>query len=138
MATQADLFLAILALDACNRGYNPGMIFNGSSDAVGTQIGDATILQDTNADAAAQAATFYAIAYNWEGETVISYRGTTNPVSLGTILTGWSLGIGFAAASQAQMALQFYAQVESKTGGAAGGQTIELTGHSLGGGLELR
>ena len=44
-ATQADLFLAILALDAYNRSYNPGMAFAGNSDSPGTQIGDATIQQ---------------------------------------------------------------------------------------------
>jgi hypothetical protein len=30
---QADLFLAILALDSYNRGYSPGMTFRGDSDS---------------------------------------------------------------------------------------------------------
>jgi hypothetical protein len=33
-ATAADLFLAILSLDAYNRGYNPGMVFAGNSDLI--------------------------------------------------------------------------------------------------------
>jgi hypothetical protein len=43
MTTPADLFLAILALDAYNRGNGPGMNFVGNSADPGTQIGDATI-----------------------------------------------------------------------------------------------
>ena len=73
MATSRDLFLAILALDSYNRGYNPGL--TGLSEAVGTQIGTATITKTTKD--ANQAASFYATAYTWNGETVISYRGTT-------------------------------------------------------------
>ena len=42
MATQADpLFLAILALDAYNEGYLPGMKL---PDGSGSQIGDAKIV----------------------------------------------------------------------------------------------
>lgn len=37
MVTQADLLLAILALDAYNRGCKPGMALP-NSDAPGTQI----------------------------------------------------------------------------------------------------
>lgn len=134
MATQADLFLAILALDAYNRGYNRGMTFNGNfngnSDSTGTQIGDATI-QAISAD---PTTSFYAIAYSWEGETVISYRGTTFPGApdLGDVLNGWTLSIGYAQAAQAQMALDFYTQVRSQIAGAADSQVIQLTGHSLG------
>ena len=102
-ATQADLFLAILALDAYNRGYNPGMTFTGNSDDPNTQpqIGDATIVSNL----ADTSASFYAVAYSWEGETVISYRGTTfenNAANLGDVLNGWTISLGFSQASQAQ------------------------------------
>lgn len=109
IATQADLFLAILALDAYNRGYNPGMTFNGGSDSPGTEIGDARIL-DSSADTST---SFYAIAYTWNNETVISYRGTTfenNAANLGDVLNGWTLSLGFSQALQAQQALSFYTQ----------------------------
>jgi hypothetical protein len=128
MATQTDLFLAILALDAYNRGYNPGMLL---PDGSTTQIGDATIL-DTSAD---QSVSFYAVAYSWLGETIISYRGTTfaSGPDFGDVLNGWTLSAGYAQASQAQMALAFYSKVQAETPG--GGLGIQLTGHSLGGGL---
>jgi len=96
-ATQTDLFLAILALDAYNRGYNPGMTFAGDSDSPGTEIGDATILQATD-DLSSQNSSFYAVAYSWNSETVISYRGTTfenNAANLGDVLNGWTLSLGF-------------------------------------------
>ena len=62
MATSADLFLSILALDAYNRGYNPGL--SGLSDAIGSQIGSATIVATPEDLARAQAAAFYAVAYD--------------------------------------------------------------------------
>lgn len=71
MAVSPTLMQAILAMDSYNRGYNPG-IAHGQS-----QIGTATFNQDKG-DAEAQAAGFYAVAYNFGGQTVISYRGTDN------------------------------------------------------------
>jgi len=64
-ATQSDLFLAILALDAYNRGSDPGMTL--PPDAPTMQTGGATIL-DTFTD---PDTSFYAIAYQWHGETII-------------------------------------------------------------------
>ncbi|MEY9524038.1 PII-like signaling protein [Bradyrhizobium japonicum] len=128
MATEDDLFLAILAMDAYNRGYNPGMEFSGNSDSTSTQIGDATVL---TADPDEES-SFYAIAYSWAGKTVISYRGTTFEAgpNLGDILNGWTLSAGYSQASQAQKALNFYTLVQGQGSG-----PIQLTGHSLGGGL---
>jgi len=129
MATSGDLFLAILALDSYNRGYGPGMAL--SADPL--RIGDATIRKMAD-DQPSQDASFFAVAYNWEGETVISYRGTRFPGApdWGDVKNGWTLSLGYAQASQAAMALQFYTQVQAQY---AGGQDIVLTGHSLGGGL---
>ncbi len=134
MAISQDLFLAILAMDAYNRGYNEGLVGLGG---IGSQIGNATfaVQSDINPNSPDVAASFYAAAYNWNGQTVISYRGTDDLSLSADPLNGWTLGAGFSSASQATLARQFY---ESVTGqglfdGIATG-TI-LTGHSLGGGL---
>ncbi len=68
----SEVFKAILALDAYNRGYHPGIA--GLSAATGTKIGTAEITAD-DGDSDAQAIGFYAVAYDWNGETIISYRG---------------------------------------------------------------
>jgi hypothetical protein len=69
------LLRAILAMDAYNQGYSPGVL------GVGNQIGDATFLKDAVdttvlAAGVAQAAGFYAAAYTVGSQTIISYRGT--------------------------------------------------------------
>jgi hypothetical protein len=71
-----DLFRAILAMDSYNRGYNAG-ITGLSDDPNTTQIGNATVAARSSSlqNSPEVAAGFYAIAYNWNGETVISYRG---------------------------------------------------------------
>ncbi len=80
-----DLFLAILSMDSYNRGYGEGII--GLSNVVGTQIGKAQLSADSvqKLGAPAQAAGFYALAYDMtgvsgfaSGERVIAYRGTDN------------------------------------------------------------
>lgn len=77
MAINDDVFRAILAIDSYNRGYNSGINFGPNSDAIGTQIGNATISARTAPDdTAARAASFYALAYNWNNHQIISYRGT--------------------------------------------------------------
>jgi hypothetical protein len=102
MATSRDLFLAILALDSYNRGYNPGL--KGLDEAAGTQVGTETIVvttEDTHADVA-----FYAAAYEWNNTTVISYRGTTFEAgpNLKDVFYGWTLSAGFSAATQLRRA----------------------------------
>ena len=51
-------------------------------------------------------AGFYAIAYDWNGETVISFRGTDG--LLIDALNGYGLGAGFATSPQGDLALAFY------------------------------
>ena len=73
--TDNAVFEAILAMDSYNQGYGPA-VFN-----VGKSIGDATVIPLSNTLAANplwQDAGFYAVAYNWNGAIVISYRGTDN------------------------------------------------------------
>ncbi|AXX98822.1 hypothetical protein [Profundibacter amoris] len=68
MTISKDLFLAILSMDSYNRGYGAGIEL---SDAVDTQIGGAKISktseQIAEMSAEAQAAGFYAIAYDVDG-----------------------------------------------------------------------
>jgi hypothetical protein len=87
-----EVFLSLLALDAYNRSY--GQSLNGlevpNFDANGlplqdVRIGNARIVSDssllgeTSDGRIDEAAGFYAIAYEWNNETVISYRGTNFP-----------------------------------------------------------
>jgi hypothetical protein len=79
MAISKDLFLAILSMDAYNRGYGSGINFGSNSDAVGTAIGNAFIWA-TRGQPDAQSAGFYALAYDTSavsgfsvGEKTIAY-----------------------------------------------------------------
>jgi hypothetical protein len=89
MTISKDLFLAILSMDAYNRGFNAGIDL---PDAQGTQIGAARINRTSEQIAELgdpNAASFYAVAYDisgsgiaeLDGTTVISYRGTDEPAS---------------------------------------------------------
>ncbi len=79
MTISKDLFLAILSMDAYNRGYGAGIsdgehvdsngIDHGLGDAIGTQIGNATIVAGSDSDPTSPevAAGFYAVAYELTG-----------------------------------------------------------------------
>lgn len=145
MTISKDLYLAILSMDSYNRGYGEGI---GGLGGLGSGIGNATILTDSETVAAtkavAQAAGFYAVAYTFgtgpdvpselQGKTIISYRGTDfSPAGdlFRDIDHGWALGDGTYAAAQAELATQFLAAVQPDS---APGDIL-LTGHSLSGGL---
>jgi hypothetical protein len=72
-----EVMLSLLALDSYNRGY--GQSVGGLSNS--GMIGKATIRRQSNINenSTEVAAGFYAIAYEWNNETVISYRGTNFP-----------------------------------------------------------
>jgi hypothetical protein len=76
MPISDDLFFAILSMDAYNRGYNSGM-GNPNTGLPGSQLGTATLLNE-QLPQGFETASFYAKAYDWNGTTVISYRGTDN------------------------------------------------------------
>ena len=100
-----ELFRAILAMDVYNRGYEPGVTMSGS------KIGNATVQNDDNLPVGSQDASFYAAAYNYSGETVISFRGTHDiPLDL---TYGYGLGAGVPLVEQAIPAKQFYENVAS-------------------------
>ena len=84
------MFTAILAMDAYNRGYRAQINIGETS------IGDAKIVEN-DGDDAAQAVGFYAVAYSWNGQTVISFQGTDNPSFLSStsdVWNGWLGGAG--------------------------------------------
>ena len=140
----SELLKAILSLDVYNRGYLPDLFLGEFSDSIGTKIGNAEIYRN-GGGAEAQSKGFYAAAYSYEGETIISYRGTDELVDLddpiigGDIWNGYGVGAGSPEGNQAALAFQFYRQVAdalaNETNSNPFTANIALTGHSLGGGL---
>lgn len=67
MPMSNDLFMAILAMDSYNRGYNAGI------DIIGNQIGNATLsINADDPEGVARAASFFAQSYQLaDGNTVI-------------------------------------------------------------------
>ena len=93
----SNLMLAILAMDSYNRTYNEGIIIPGS------QIGTA-MLRTVELPQGYRAASFFAQAYTWNGQTVISYRGTDQPTAGnglgGDIWNGYGLATGSPHSAQ--------------------------------------
>lgn len=102
-----DVFLSLLALDSYNRGYGQNVGGLGNTG----MIGNATILaqSDINEGSAEVEAGFYAIAYDWNGQTIISYRGTDEPspfLPASDIWTRLSLGAASSPPIKPQTAPQ--------------------------------
>ncbi|KJF65242.1 alpha/beta hydrolase family protein [Rhizobium nepotum] len=138
MSISQELILAILSMDSYNRDYAAGMLISG--EKVGTaEVVDRSAIGVTADDYQRwQDSGFYAVAYNLNGQTVISYRGTDNTEifdSASDLWNGWTLGGGYGEASQATLALDFYKQVMGHSAFDDTGAQPILTGHSLGGGL---
>ncbi len=132
MSISPKLMYAILSMDAYNRGYEPGIEGLGG---LLSQIGPATLITDSETIPATQgegeAGDFYAVAYEWNGETVISYRGTDE---FDDEVLGVDLPIALRGdfdEAEIHLASKFYREIAGTTGTSA----ITLTGHSLGGGL---
>lgn len=142
--TSSILMKAILSMDSYNRGYDAGI------NIASIQLGNAAIVTDSfNLGATIisgqivrldRQSGFYAVAYDYNGSKIISYRGTDDFNSLADYSTsldvghGWLLGGGNYRVAQGVMALQFYNSVannpvDTRT------PNISFTGHSLGGGL---
>jgi len=144
-------------MDAYNRGYDAGIndlseLSDGSVTFGGIKV--IANLEDFDFDGAAQAASFYAIAYQVTdgslidgfdaGDVIISYRGTDG--FLEDSANGFPVGAGQGRASQALLAADFYKSVVASTSSPGTqvadfteaelrGSNVTLTGHSLGGGL---
>jgi hypothetical protein len=127
MTISKELYLAILSMDAYNRGYGAGIADGGKADTdglgeAGSQIGQATV-KAVDLPIGAQAAGFYAVAYDDPTYgTIISYRGTDNPsiyasdVSGGADITlGWVAGVGNPT-DQTTMAINFFTAVAGSYG----------------------
>jgi hypothetical protein len=73
-----DVFLSLSALDSYNSGSGQNINGLAASGAIGTASirTDSRILGSSASGRLDAAAGFYAIAYEWNGVTVISYRGT--------------------------------------------------------------
>lgn len=128
-----DLFYAILAMDAYNRGY--GAKLSGLSDAVGTKLGNAIVIGSAG-DAAAQADGFYAIAYELNGQKIIAYRGTDDTTVFSgssDLWNGWVQGAGILS-TQSEDAIRFYERIVGQSVFDRNPGVV-TTGHSLGGGL---
>ena len=115
-----DVFIAVLAMDSYNRGYNAGIDFGQGSDSVGKEIGlsfisshssDATDSNEVNGG-------FYALSYTVngvdniaDGQTVISFRGTDSIQGDKTqgsdLVNGWSSFTGLGSSSQFALARAF-------------------------------
>ena len=126
-----DVMKAILSMDSYNRGYSEGI--NLGVQVGVTQVGYAVVIQQSNilTTSPERQASFYAIAYNYNSEKVIAFRGTDS--LSGDAATGYGVGAGNPKEPQAQMAFDFYKAVSG--GGDPRLANISLTGHSLGGGL---
>ena len=99
MAVSDDLLMAILSMDAYNRGVGTFHLTGLTGDRVGNAV-----LRTDPLPLGSPAMSFSAQAYDWNGQKVISYRGTD---TLTDVLTGWVTGAGIMG-PQAQLAAQFY------------------------------
>ncbi|MFC6488548.1 hypothetical protein [Nitratireductor sp. GCM10026969] len=134
-----ELEISILALDSYYRGEGPG-----SFTIPGSRIGNARI-RDTDLPLGSHDAGFYAVAYEWNGQTIISYRGTDTDDLAATASdawNGWRLGAGFPDTSQGRLAIEFYESVLRQINDDPVLTVYDdaphkplLVGHSLGGGL---
>lgn len=117
-----DVLLSLLALDSYNRGYGQNLLVEAGDSMTGQNelgrfVGTAQIIRQ-DITVAAQAAGFYAIAYQLGSETIISYRGTNFESTVppgGTVfdspvaadaLSGWALGAGFEDALQDSLVVE--------------------------------
>jgi len=82
MSISNELMYAILSMDSYNQGYNPGISGVGNAVGLATKVSDSSVLDASGNSDIAQAAGFYASAYSYKEETVISYRGTDSELEL--------------------------------------------------------
>lgn len=110
-----SLFRAILAMDSYNRGYDAGIALSGVSLGGATLGIDSSELgENSQGGDRDQALGFYAVSYDYNGQKIISFRGTDKAPSAENLLPddvryGWTLGAGDTyAGSQGALAVEFY------------------------------
>ena len=101
MTLQTELFNAILSMDAYNRGYNASITLTGNGIGNATLGIDSselgTVIQNGTEIDKHETVGFYALAYNYNGETIISFRGTNDVDSPGDLLTSKDVYHGWTA-----------------------------------------
>jgi hypothetical protein len=110
MPISNDLFLAILSMDAYNRGYNAGIADPNAGQReglIGTQIGNATVGARANS-AGDESASFFAQSYTLGGKTIIAYRGTDTIPGSAADLPAFASGAGLPDTAQTRLAADFY------------------------------
>lgn len=140
------LMKSILAMDSYNRGYNATIDLRKKdasgapipfSDIVDASLGKGSIIDDSgvfknpNQSRQDQSISFYAVAYSYNGEKIIFFRGTDDFSN--DLLYGYTVGTGFPNHQQAEMAFGFYNVIADGVDPRTA--NISLVGHSLGGGL---
>ena len=144
MTISSELYMALMSMDSYNRGYGQRLDVQ-AAGASATQLGNATIGLNSTEQAAGIpggiAAGFFAQSYTLNGQKIIAYRGTDEPVTLpwsdigGDVWNGYGTAFGLPFNDQARMAADFFQTVTgTQTTDPSTGNAI-LTGHSLGGGL---
>lgn len=109
MTINSILMNAILSMDSYNRGYDAGITLTGTSIGNASLSIDSSELGTVNPDGIGgdrdENIGFFAQAYDYNGETIISYRGTdqlpedllldpeNNPDDR-DVSYGWTLGAG--------------------------------------------
>lgn len=85
-----EFFISLLAMDVYNRDYNAGVETRHAPAGLGNAIisKDSSILV-SNGQRIDQPAGFYAIAYDWNGQTVLSYRGTDDGLTRDIAFRYW-------------------------------------------------
>ena len=92
--TDSLLMYAIFALDAYNEDPTTAQLKVTLSD---DQLGDATLINNPSLLPAGSAAVgFFATTYEWDGQDVVSYRGTLTDILKTEILNGYGVGAGLS------------------------------------------
>lgn len=112
MPMNRDLLLALLSMDAYNRGARAAI--KATKLPANGSLGRANII-NIETPAGSAEASFYAIAYELDGEKIISYRGTDDKPK--DALSGFAIGVGSTIELQAQLAVEFYNAVLESAGG---------------------
>ncbi|NCT40258.1 MAG: hypothetical protein GW778_01155 [Alphaproteobacteria bacterium] len=125
MSLKPELMHAILSMDAYNRGYDASIeLSNGgvgdaeiaktTLDGITVNLDSIIIRDPVTGERLDDDIGFYALAYDYNGETIISYRGTDYPEEDGKVTVagqeiykdiyhGWSLGDGNLMSEQGQI-----------------------------------